>query len=275
MKTIIVATDFSPAAENAAQYAAQMALAINAGLLLFHVPQVPVAYMEVPLQMTEKEMIETATGSINILQQALNKITGGKLKIDTEVTTGSFLVELKALCEKWHPYAVVMGSQGTTAAERLFFGSHTVAAMKQLEWPLVAVPPQVTFNTIKKIGLACDFENVVESTPVDEIKILVTDFNAQLHVLNTGKQKVFNPNIVFESGLLQELLAELKPSYHFTSNPNTDEGIMDFSERNQLDLLLVLPKRYGLIESLLHKSHTRELALHSHVPVMALHLQGG
>ena len=44
MKTILVATDFSSVALNATNYAADMALAINADILLLHVYQIPVSY---------------------------------------------------------------------------------------------------------------------------------------------------------------------------------------------------------------------------------------
>ena len=43
MKTIIVATDFSTAALNAAEYAADMALAIQADILLLHISEIPIA----------------------------------------------------------------------------------------------------------------------------------------------------------------------------------------------------------------------------------------
>ena len=52
MKTLIVVTDFSPAASNAVNYAADMALTINATLLILHVYQLPVIYLEVPLAYT-------------------------------------------------------------------------------------------------------------------------------------------------------------------------------------------------------------------------------
>jgi len=44
MKTIVVATDFSAVALNAANYAVDMALAIKADILLLHVYQIPVSY---------------------------------------------------------------------------------------------------------------------------------------------------------------------------------------------------------------------------------------
>ncbi|MBK8953866.1 MAG: universal stress protein [Chitinophagaceae bacterium] len=49
MKTIIISTDFSAAATNAMNYAIDMAKAINASVLLFHVYQVPVSISDTPV----------------------------------------------------------------------------------------------------------------------------------------------------------------------------------------------------------------------------------
>lgn len=271
MKTILVATDFSPASLNAANYAADMALAIHADLFLLHVYQLPVTYGEVPVSFNEAELKEEVEKDMIEFEKLLETKKGKGLNIKTKVILGIFFQELKRICENIHPYAVVMGSQGTTSAERFFFGSHTVFAMKNLQWPLITVPLGVKYSAVKKIGLACDFNNVVDTTPVNEIKMLVKEFNAELHVLNTGKRNVFDPEIVFESGLLQEMLIDVKPQYHFISSENTDQGIIDFTDKHEIDLLLVLPKRHGLLEKLIHKSNTKKLVLHSHIPVMALH----
>ena len=271
MKTILVATDFSPAAFNAANYAADMALAINADILLLHVYQIPVVYLEVPLAMNEGDMMQKAEKDIIQLKEKLALKTGGKLNIQTEVRTGVFFQELRTVCERIKPYTIVMGSQGTTALERLFFGSHAVYAMNHLMWPLITVPPGAKFSSVKKIGLACDLDIEVDSTHVDEIKRLAKDFHAELHILNTGKNELFIPELVFESGLLPEMPEPLKPKYHFITNENTDESIMDFAEKNHIDLLVVFPKRDGLLDKLIHKRHTKQLVLYSHVPVMALH----
>ncbi len=271
MKTILVATDFSRAATNAANYAAEMALAINADILLLHVYQIPAGYLEVPITVNLDDMQLGAVKQINDLKEQLNKKTNGKLRIATEVKMGSFFTELKNVCETVTPYTVVLGSQGTTAAAHLFFGSNTVHTVKHLAWPVIAVPDGLVFSSIKKIGIACDFKKVVDTIPVDEIRMLIHDFSAELHILNTGSDREFKPEVVFESGLLQELLGALKPNYHFITNENTDLGIMDFAEKNHIDLLIVFPRRHGLLDKIMHKSHTKQLVLHSYVPVMALH----
>ena len=164
-----------------------------------------------------------------------------------------------------------MGSQGTTAAQRVLFGGHTVYAMKHLMWPLITVPPKVGFSQIKKICLACDFTNVLDSTPVEEIKRLIDDLHAELHVINSGREETYQPDTVFESGMLQEILAPLMPQYHLITGENADERIIAFVEDNNIDLLITLPKRHGLLQKIIHKSVSKQLILHSHIPVMAMH----
>lgn len=271
MKTILVATDFSAAARNAGNYAAEMALAIKADLLLFTVFELPVTYYELPVAVNTLEMTETEEKNLLALKKELTEKTGGKVNIRTEVRLGTFFDELRSVCELIKPYAVIMGSQGTTAADRMLFGGHTVHAMKHLSWPLITVPPEVKFSSVKKICLACDLRNVLNTIPVEEIRVLVNQFHSEFHILNTGKKNDFNPDMLSESGFLHNMFADLKPQFHFVSSKDTDEGVIDFCEKNQIDLLVVLPKRHGFLEKLIYKSHTRELVLHSHVPVMAIH----
>jgi len=248
-----------------------MAKAIGADVLLLHMYSLPVSFSEIPVTVSLQAIQQNAEQLVNNLKDELVKRTGGKVVIKSQVRVGAFFHELKVVCENIKPYTVVMGSQGTTAVERLLFGSHAVYAMKHLDWPLITVPPGAKFSAVKKIGLACDFDHVVDSVPVDEIKMLVNDFHAKLHILNTGKKHEFKPELVFESGLLQEMLVALEPQYHFITNDNTDEGIFNFAEKMSIDLLIVLPKRHGFADKLVHASHTKRFVLHSHVPVMAIH----
>jgi nucleotide-binding universal stress UspA family protein len=272
MKTIIIATDFSLSALHAANYAADMAANIHADILLLHIYQVPISYSEIPMPMDVEDIMENVEKNLFELKGQLIRRTAGKVKIETDVRMGVFFYqELRLACDAIKPYAVVMGSQGTTKSERLFFGGHTVHAMKHLKWPLITVPPEADFSSIKRIGLACDFDKVLDTAPVDEIKMLVSDFNAELHILNTSKRKECSSEIVYESALLNEMLLDLNPYYHFITNANADEAILQFAKTNDLDLLIVLPKKYPLPQSLVHKSHTKQFVLHSPVPVMALH----
>ena len=271
MKTIILATDFSSIALNAANYAADMAVAINADLHLVNIQKIPIYYNDIPPVTTTEDIIGNAEDTLNELKRQLERKTGNKIRITTEVEMGTFFTALSSICNSVQPFAVVMGSQGVTDAERIFFGSHTIIAMKQLQWPILAIPRGVKFANIKKIGLACDFEKVVDKTPVSEIEELVKIFDARLYVINTGSTEAHDPEMVFQSGLLQVMLKDVKPQFHFINNKDIDDGLMDFCEKNNIDLLMVTHKRHSLLDKMMQRSHTKHLILHSHIPVMALH----
>jgi len=67
MKTIIVATDFSSAALNASHYATDMALSINANILLVNIVQTPVTYSDLPVIANMEEFIRSAEKAIALI----------------------------------------------------------------------------------------------------------------------------------------------------------------------------------------------------------------
>jgi hypothetical protein len=133
------------------------------------------------------------------------------------------------------------------------------------------VPPEVKFSSIKKIAFACDFDKT-NSVPLDEIKILAEEFHSELHIINIGKDHGHHPMVNLKAGWLKVGLDPVKPTYHFIDDLNTEEAIMSFAEANKIDLLIVLPKNRGLLDRLLFLSTSKQLVLHCHVPVMALHI---
>lgn len=274
MKTIIVPTDFSPVAINAMNFAADMALNINASLLLFHVYQVPVSMTDVPVVLVSaEELRRESEKKLQELKGALSHIHTGKIKIYTETRMGDVNDELEDLCRHINPFAVVMGTKGASGIEKMLFGSNTLVAIRHLKWPVIVVPPGKEYGKgIKKIGFACDFKKVVESTPVDFIKNMVKEFHAELHVLNVDyESRHFKPETPEQSLLLHTLLEDLKPNYHFINHVDIEDGINEFAETNNIDLLITIPKKHKLLDSIFKASSTRQLVTQSHVPVMCIH----
>jgi len=274
MKTIIVPTDFSPVATNAMNFAADMAVNINASLMLLHVYQVPVSMTDVPVVLVSaEELRKSSEEKLQEQKDALTHITSRKIKIYTEVRMGDVSDELEEVCKRVQPFAVVMGTRGTTGIERALFGSTTLTAIRHLTWPVIVVPPGKEYGTgIKKIGFACDFNKVVESTPIEFIKNMVKAFGAELHVLNVDYEgRHFKPETPEESLMLHTLLEDLDPEYHFINNPDVEDGINEFVETNNIDLLITIPKKHKLLEGLFKHSSTKELVTQSHVPVMCVH----
>jgi nucleotide-binding universal stress UspA family protein len=274
MKTIIVPTDFSPIATNAVNFATKMAESINASLLLLNVYNIPVSYSEVPVVLISvEEMKKSSEEQLSKLKERITHITSGKLKIYTESRMGNTVDEIEELCKSIQPFAVVMGAKGTSGIEKIVFGSTTLSAIRHLTWPVICVPSGKEFgNGLKKIGFACDFRHVLETTPVKYIKQIVKEFGAELHVLNVDyKEKHFRPETPEQSFLLHNLLEDLSPQYHFINNPDIEDGINEFAESNNLDLVIAIPKKHKLLEGIFKPSNTKQLVFQSHIPVMCVH----
>lgn len=274
MKTIIIPTDFSPTAANAMQYGIDMAKAINASIILLHVYQVPVSFTDTPIVLLSvEELKKDAEKKLELLHKEVEKITAGSIKIYTEARLGNIADEIENLCEKVKPFAVIMGSKGSTGIEKVLFGSNTLTAIRHLTWPVICVPPGKTFgNGIKKIGFACDFKNIVKTTPADSIKSFVKEFNAELHVLNVDyHNKQFRPETPEESALLHTMLEEVNPVYDFIEHKDIEDGLNEFSEKNNIDILITIPKKHKLLEGLFKPSSTKQLVYQSHLPVMCIH----
>lgn len=274
MKTIIIPTDFSPVATNALHFGIDMAKAINASILLLHVYQVPVSFTDTPIVLVSiEDLRKGAEEQIEKLKKEVEHLTSGSVKVYTETRMGNVTDELETLCSKINPFAVVMGTKGSSGVERILFGSNTLNAIRHLNWPVICVPPGKAFgHGIKKIGFACDFRDVVKSTPTHFIKEFVKEFNAELHVLNVDHDnKHFKPETPEQSILLHTLLEEANPSYHFIEHADIEDGINEFAEKNNLDLIITIPKKHKLLQGIFKPSSTKQLVYQAHVPVMCVH----
>ncbi|MFM8710206.1 MAG: universal stress protein, partial [Sphingomonadales bacterium] len=131
MRTIVVPTDFSAFATNALHYAIEMANSVRAHLLLLHVYQVPVSYTDAPIVLVSvDELRNAAEKRMEQLKDLTRKILLPDQKIYTETRLGNVTDELEAICEKIRPFAVVMGTKGTSGFERVVFGSNTLSAIR-------------------------------------------------------------------------------------------------------------------------------------------------
>ena len=274
MKRIVVPTDFSASATSAMNYAVEMAKEIGAAVHLYHVYQVPVAVSDVPVVIVSvEELKKNAEEQLEYLKKGLEHITSDKpVTVTTEATMGNTVDELEELCKRMHPFMVVMGSRGSTGMERILFGSTTLTAIKHLTCPVIVVPPGSNYKGIKKVGFACDFRKVIETTPTHYIEELVRLFGASLHVLNVDyENKHFKPETPEESLFLHTLLKDLNPQYHFIEEKDIEDGINKFAEENNLDLVITIPKKHKLLDGLFRKSSTRQLVFESHIPVLCIH----
>ncbi len=273
MKTIIIPTDFSPASTCAMNYGVDMAKEIGASVTLLHVYNLPVGAGDVPVLIVSTDSVRhDAETKLSSLKEKLNHITSGAVEIHTIACMGDVVEELGEHCRKIKPFAIVMGSRGATGIERMVFGSTALSVVRHSSTPVIVVPTGTEYGAgIKKIGFACDFREVETTTPADVIKNFVQTFHGELHVLNVEDSKKHIKHDSQQSALLETMLADLKPSYHFIEHEDIEEGICAFSETNNLDLVIVIPKKHQLLQRLFTPGATKQLLSQSHIPLLCIH----
>lgn len=77
--------------------------------------------------------------------------------------------------------------------------------------------------------------------------------------------------IVEESAWLQEMLYGMNPKYEFVQSTSIEEGISSFVKKNDLDMLIIIPKHHNIISKIFQHSHSKQMAIHTNVPVLAMH----
>ncbi|MCX6298017.1 MAG: universal stress protein [Bacteroidetes bacterium] len=275
MKTILVPIDFSATATNASNYA--LALAKQYGInriVLYNAYQAPVSVdpMVPTVQLLDIDLMKKSSQEgLTQAKKALEHLDSKDIQIDTFSEYNILTGGINELCAAVSADLVVMGITGGGAVTETLIGSNAVSVSQHSKLPVIIVPPNSVFEKINKLVLACDFEQVEETTPMKPLTKLLEITGAELHVLhvNTPSKHVIDHS--FENMILDRLLKEFSPTYHFIENESFTAGINLFSEKNKIDLIITMPKKHGFFDSLFKKSHTKKLAFHSHLPLMVMH----
>lgn len=271
MKKIIVPVDFSATAENAAFFAAELAAFYHADLYLYHAYGTYVPTNEYAWMVSMNEMQDAAAFEMEKFKENLESRVTVPPHIETKVENVFLPAGLPGYCDAMKPDLVVMGLSGKNALTRLVVGSNTIYAIQHLTYPVLVVPPQARFVPIRKLGFACDYEEVIASTPVTPIKRLVKDFNAALHILNVETRVLVSDEKMEEGEHLKELFKDCIPDYHTILSEDVTAGINYFAEKTKADWLVVIPKKHNLMDKLFKRSQTNDLLHHTTMPVLCIH----
>lgn len=276
MKTIIVPTDFSATAYNAARYALGLAHQMGTTrIVLFHAYELIVPIPDVPtsLPMVDPNELKEASleGLERMKQDLLAELPEG-VTLDYRADNTLLAAHADTLSKEEHADLIVMGTTGGSQLEEILIGSNTIDVVKHTTCPVLIVPSGATYKPINKIVFACDFKKVGTGTPVYPLKRLLNVFQAELHVLNIDKEgKGLSAGTSEASLLLDTLLEGHHPKYHFVDHSNVVQGIMEFADRENADIILTIPRKHGLFEGIFKRSRTAQLAFHTHIPLLAIH----
>jgi nucleotide-binding universal stress UspA family protein len=141
---ILVPTDFSTGAENAAVTAVALAAAVGGRVDLVHWYNLPAlmtpdgsTFGPTAAQLVEAG--ERADAALAEALQALRARVGGRVRIEGATRIGTAADEILRIAEKGHYDLIVMGTHGRTGLRRLMLGSVAEQVLRRASIPVLTV----------------------------------------------------------------------------------------------------------------------------------------
>lgn len=277
MKTILVPVSFTDVSRNAARFALQLAAQIGYEKIVLYnayeapIPQNsdPMGIISGPLSMYDvQEFKKISESGLKQLKDSLSSDVTSTISIETLSEYGGMTtMEVDEICEKIGADLIVTGISDDGFLDDS--SSDAINLAKSTTIPLIAVPSNCTFKPIQNIVLACDLKKVLETVPVGAIQQILDATKAKFYVLHIEENE--DKENLEEELSLHKKFDGYQPEYHHVKSTAFAEAINTFTEENNIDLIITIPKKHGWLEGLFKSSHLKALAFHSHVPLLMVH----
>lgn len=265
MKTVIAATDFSDNANHAVGFAADFAKKTHAKLIIFNAVTIQPVWSEYPVpEELYEQAVDASKDNLTRLKNEMEKRTGGTIKIAAIEKTGTFRNELESLCSKEKPLVIFIASHLAGPLERILVGSHALNAAKHSEFPVIVVPAMANFVSFSKIALALDLMDERDDYPFHWLKDWIIHFGAKLDIVYIAPKGGISPSELPVAIDIQKALSDSSPHLYLIENRKVADGILEYVEINNPDLLVVFPKKHFWF----HRSESNSFIFQPPVPLM-------
>ncbi|HEX9509201.1 MAG TPA: universal stress protein [Puia sp.] len=284
MNNILLPTDFSDASFHAGRYAALLTQQLRSQrLILYHayevmmpipVSEIPVTPATYPPEVAGEDGEDQRRRSLLLLRSLYEQLRG----LANEGTIIEYRAEEAALSASINDIAreadadlIVMAITVAGKLEQALVGNEAVHVADRSKYPVLIVPPEAKLGPVKRIVLACDLKKTQETTPVNGLKKLLDDFQAELLVVNVDhKDRNFTSETPLNAVVLDRWLTPYHPAYHSVDNPDPATGIMEFAKARNASLIIAIHKTHGFFQGLFHRSATHQLAYHTSIPLLVM-----
>lgn len=260
MRRVIIPIDFSETSLNAARYTAKMlAGKDDVAAILYH----------------NYESADDLDISHNY-QESLKKemIRAGVKNIECENEMGGDLIDnISRLAHTIRATLIVMGITGKSTVRQAMFGSNTLKLIDRNLYPVMIIPPDAVYTGFNNVAFASDFKNVEDTTPAPLISSVLEMFSPKLHIVNVNKEIYISlpEETEREKQKLLDMFSGFRTECYFITMNDFYQAIDNFVKDYKIDVLITVPKHQSNSTSLFKSSHTKRLAYHSHIPILAAH----
>ena len=264
MKTVFAPIDFSDASRNALLFSAELCKRASSRLVIINVLQ-------------ENDHEENTKEKLRNIESDLKKSFGDHLNCSTVIAPGDLVDSIRQLVADQNPDVIVMGTKGASGLKRILIGSNTVKVIAKSTVPVLVIPEVARFEDFLLKGkngivLATDLEALENDNALDllkEIALLIVEPKIKVLSVRRKNSDIDYLKRMERKALLSTFQPEIETERKTVFSSNVIEGI-NFYLNTHLDtgLVAMIARDTG---HLIQKHYTREMASHTHLPLLVLY----
>ncbi|RZS97301.1 universal stress protein [Cecembia calidifontis] len=264
---ILVPTDFSDNANNALEFAKNIAKKEKASITLLYAFY---AVYDFAAQATEI-LGQIEQEAKRTLKKAAEAGKNEGLEIDYRLLQGTVASVATSFAYREDYDLIVMGTQGASGIKKALVGSNTGHVIKESKIPVLAVPQKAKWENVKKISVGLELQKEEEKFFNHLFKVTkATKFPYEFFHVKTEDN--FEKEIEFKGleSFLKEKHPELDIKFKTLSNKDVSTGFQNYLKENEDAMLVMFYKSKSFFEYLFNRSETLEMAYHTHVPLLVI-----
>jgi hypothetical protein len=166
-----------------------------------------------------------------------------------------------------------MGITGKSAIRAAMFGSNTLKLIDKNLYPVMIIPPDAIYKGFKNVAFASDLKNVEAVTPSALISSVLEMFQPKLHIVHVHKEAYPSLPAELEEGKnkLAEMFNKFSTEFYFIVRNDFFAALDGFIKEYNIDAIITIPKHQSNATSIFKSTHTKKLAYHSDIPILAAH----
>lgn len=278
MKTInkiLLLTDFSDVANNAVEYALQIAKKVKAEIEILHLISTPVDWVKLTL---EKEKIFPETkAEIGIakskLTELLKKFTDQGIKATKTIIYDVGTQNISQFIKEDKYDLIVMGSHGYKGIIDFAVGSNVTNVIRNTKIPVLVVKAPLKRALFRRIVMSSTFEEK-QKAYFEHIRGYASDLEAKIDLLYINTPYHFKETKEID-GMLSQFDNDCPHNMchkHHVDSFNEERGIQFFMDKIDADLFAMATERKSKLSHFFSFSLTEAVIHHLQIPVLIFHV---
>ncbi len=282
MEKILIATDLSANANNAAKYGYALAAALKTKLILCNAFIVPASLTEAGVvvwpEYDQDDLQHDSESSLNGLAINLRKLdSNGSYSPEIELieAAGKVTDVMNNIVSNQHIDLVICGTHGQKGIEGAIMGNNASHLIDYASYPLLLVPGLASYLPIRKMAFATDFKNPKKDLQaIFNLIPLLKLLHAELLITHvySENEPPFDSKSQIEGFLLELSNKANYPFiyYRLVKAEKPEEGLSWLCDFGNVDILVMVHREKSYLGRLFGGSHTKKMADRITIPLLVL-----